>query len=167
MNNFPSFNTIAPVTTEILDVSPDCDIVTSRVVSAPIEVVFRAWTEPRHLERWWGPAGFTNSFKEFDLRPGGKWSFIMHGPDKGNYANECVFIKIEKPVLIAWYRLSKPIFQVVASFEEITIDRTKVIFKMLFESADECGKVKGFAPEKNEENFDRLEDELHFMATQK
>jgi uncharacterized protein YndB with AHSA1/START domain len=139
-------------------------IVSSRVVSAPAEMVFKAWTDPRYLERWWGPTGFTNTFKEFDLRPGGKWSFIMHGPDKGNYANECVFIKIERPTLIAWYRLSKPIFKVVASFEEIAIDRTKVTFKMLFETAKECNKVKGFAPAKNEENLDRLERELHNMT---
>jgi uncharacterized protein YndB with AHSA1/START domain len=151
------------MTTEILDVAPDCKIVSSRVVNAPIETVFRAWTEPPHLEKWWGPAGFTNTFKEFDLRPGGKWSFIMHGPDKGNYPNECVFIKIEKPVLLAWYRLSKPLFRVVASFEEVASDRTKIIFKMLFESAEECNKLKKFVPEKNEENFDKLEDELRDM----
>ena len=152
------------MTPEILVVSPDCQIVNSRVVNAPIEIVFQAWTDPRYLQKWWGPAGFTNTFKEFDLRPGGKWSFIMHGPNKGNYVNECVFIKIEKPTLIAWNRLSDPIFQVVASFEEISIDRTKVTFKMLFESADLCNKIRGFAPEKNEENLDRLEDVLRDLV---
>ena len=114
------------MTTEILNVTPDCQIISSRVVNAPIEIVFQAWTDPHHLASWWGPAGFTNTFKEFDLRPGGKWSFTMHGPEKGNYPNECVFIKIEKPNLIAWYRLSKPIFQVVASFEEVDAANTKL-----------------------------------------
>src|SRR5687767_1816106 len=103
------------MTTEILEVTPECQIVSSRIVNAPIELVFQAWTDPHHLKNWWGPAGFTNTFNEFDLRPGGKWRFIMHGPEKGNYVNECVFIKIEKPVLIAWNRLSNPIFQVVAT----------------------------------------------------
>jgi uncharacterized protein YndB with AHSA1/START domain len=60
--------------------------------------------DPNHLKNWWGPKGFTNTFNEFDLRPGGKWSFVMHGPDKGNYVNECEFVKIEKPKLIAWKR---------------------------------------------------------------
>jgi len=150
---------------EILSVPSDCEIVSSRIVDAPIELVFTAWTVPIHLEKWWGPAGFTNTFKEFDLRPGGKWSFVMHGPDKGNYENECVFIKIEKPFLIAWYRLSKPLFQVVAAFEKISTGRTKIVFKMLFETSEECSKIKAFAPEKNEENFDRLETELHNMMT--
>jgi len=152
------------VKSEILVVGPDCQIVSSRVVAAPIEVVFKAWTDPLHLQKWWGPKGFTNTFKEFDLRPGGKWSFIMHGPDKGNYTNECIFIKVKKPQLIAWNRLSNPIFQVVASFEEIGIDKTKVIFKMLFATADLCNKIKTFAPEKNEENLDRLEGELRHMT---
>lgn len=148
---------------EIPNPGPDCQIVSTRIVNAPIAVVFRAWTEPPHLQKWWGPAGFTNSFQEFDLRPGGSWRFIMHGPYKGNYPNECVFIKIERPVLIAWYRLSKPLFTVVASFEEITTGRTRVIYKMLFANAAERSKVKAFAPEKNEENFDRLEIELQHM----
>ena len=151
------------MTTEILNVTPDCQIISSRVVNAPIEIVFQAWTDPHHLASWWGPAGFTNTFKEFDLRPGGKWSFTMHGPEKGNYPNECVFIKIEKPNLIAWYRLSKPIFQVVASFEEVDAAKTKLTFKMLFETADECNKLRKFVPEKNEENFDKLEAELRSM----
>ena len=149
--------------TDTLEAAPECQIVNSRVVNAPIETVFQAWTEPHHLEKWWGPAGFTNTFKEFDLRPGGKWKFTMHGPDKGSYENECVFIKIEKPTLIAWYRLSKPIFKIMASFEEIAKGKTKVILKMLFETAEECNKLKGFAPAKNEENLDRLEDELRAM----
>jgi uncharacterized protein YndB with AHSA1/START domain len=112
-----------------------------------------------------GAAGFTNSFNEFDLRPGGKWNFIMHGPDKGNYQNECVFLKIDKPNLIAWDRLSKPIFQVVVTFEELAAGMTKIIFKMIFNSAEECNKVKSFAPGKNEENFDRLENELSKMVS--
>lgn len=74
----------------------------------------------------------------------------MHGPDKGNYANECESIKIVEPSLIAWKRYSKPLFQVVANFVEITTDKTKLIFKMLFETADECRKIKAFAVDQNE-----------------
>ena len=88
----------------------------------------------------------------------------MHGPDKGNYANECTFIKIEKPSIIAWQRISKPILQVLATFDEVDPDQTKVVFKMLFNSAEECNKLKGFVVDKNEENFDRLEAELKNMV---
>ena len=149
--------------TEILTTTPECEIISTRIFSFPRELVFRAWSEPDHLKNWWGPAGFTNTFIEFDFRVGGKWSFIMHGPDKGNYANECEFIKIEKPTLIAWKRHSKPLFQVVATFDDLIQDKTKVVFKMLFETADECNKIKKFVVDKNEENFDKLETELTRM----
>jgi uncharacterized protein YndB with AHSA1/START domain len=152
------------MTTGIISTTPDCEIVSSRIFNAQKELVFRAWSDPNHLKIWWGPAGFTNTFNEFDFRVGGKWSFIMHGPDKGNYANECEFIKIETPSLIAWKRFSKPLFQVVATFEEVSIDKTKLVFKMLFNTSDDCRKVKAFAVDKNEENFDRLENELTKMT---
>lgn len=149
--------------TEIITTTPDCEIVSTRIVNAPRELVYRAWTAPEHLKNWWGPTGFTNTFNEFDLYVGGKWSFIMHGPDKGNYPNECEFIKIEAPSLIAWKRYSKPLFQVVATFEEVATGKTKVVFKQIFDTAEECRKVKAFAVDKNEENLDRLEDELKKM----
>lgn len=152
------------MTAETFSTTPECEIVSSRIVNAPRELVYRAWTDPNHLKNWWGPAGFTNTFNEFDLRVGGKWSFIMHGPDKGNYHNECEFIKIEKPSLIAWKRHSKPLFQVVAAFEEITSQQTNIIFKMIFDSPEECNKLKPFVVDKNEENFDRLEKELLKMT---
>jgi uncharacterized protein YndB with AHSA1/START domain len=151
------------MTSNVFSTTPDREIVTTRIVNAPINLAYKAWTDPDHLKNWWGPKGFTNTFNEFDLRTGGKWSFIMHGPDKGNYHNECEFIKIEKPNLIAWKRHSKPLFQVVATFEEVSGDRTNIVFKMIFDSTEECNKLKVYVVDKNEENFDRLENELTKM----
>lgn len=142
----------------------DCEIVSSRIVEASRELVFRAWSEPEHLKNWWGPNGFSNTFTEFDFRVGGKWEFIMHGPDKGNYPNKCEFIKIEVPSLIAWKRYSKPLFKIVATFEEISNEQTKILFRMVFDTAEECNKLKAFVVDKNEENFDKLEIELRKMA---
>lgn len=153
------------MTGEIISTTPDCEIVSSRIVNTARDIVFAAWTDPNHLKNWWGSAGFTNTFNEFDLRPGGRWSFITHGPGKGNYPNECEFIKIDKPALIAWRRFSKPIFQVVATFEDVPTGKTKIVFKMIFNSSVECNKVKVFAVAKNEENFDRLEIELLKMIS--
>ncbi|GAB3894868.1 SRPBCC family protein [Larkinella knui] len=152
------------MTPEIRTTPPDCEIVSSRIFPVKRELLFRAWSDPNHLKKWWGPAGFTNTFHEFDFRVGGKWRFTMHGPDKGNYANECEFTTIDEPSLIAWKRFSKPLFQVVATFEDVSDDQTKLVFKMLFNTADECRKVRPFAVDKNEENFDRLENELTQMA---
>lgn len=144
--------------------SPDCEIVSTRVVNAPRETVYTAWANPEYLKEWWGPAGFTNTFNEFDFRVGGGWDFIMHGPEKGHYHNKCEFTRIEEPSLIAWKRYSQPLFQVVATFEAVSPDKTKIVFRQIFDSAKECNKVKPFAVEKNEENFDRLEAVLSKMS---
>jgi hypothetical protein len=64
----------------------------------------------------------------------------MHGPDKRDYPNECVFIKIEKPRLIAWDHVSNPQFQVVMSLEKVGKEKTKVTFKMVFESQEACAR---------------------------
>ena len=87
----------------------------------------------------------------------------MHGPDKGNYANECEFIKIEQPQLIAWKRYSKPLFQIMATFHVVDSEHTQLVFKMLFETAEECAKLRPYVVDKKEENFYRLEVELAKM----
>src|ERR1700674_1521351 len=66
----------------------DREIVISRVISAPRELVFEAFTEVRHLSRWWGPEGFTTTTRAFEFRVGGEWVFVMHGPDGTDY-QEC------------------------------------------------------------------------------
>jgi uncharacterized protein YndB with AHSA1/START domain len=150
---------------EIISTTPESEIVTSRILNFPQELVFEAWKNPEHLKKWWGPNGFTNTFHEFDFREGGKWTFTMHGPEKGNYENEVEFIKIEEPNLIAWKRHSKPLFQILTTFETVTSNQTKVVFKMLFETAEECQKLKPYVVDKNEENFDKLEVELLKMIS--
>lgn len=150
--------------TEIIKITAESEIVSSRIFNFSNELLFRAWSEPEHLKNWWGPAGFTNTFHQFDFKVGGKWVFTMHGPEKGNYQNECEFIKIDEPHLIAWQRISQPLFQILATFEEVNPNQTKLVFKMLFETAQECSKLKPFVVDKNEENFDKLEVELAKMS---
>lgn len=147
----------------LIKTNSESEIVSTRLFNAPKELVYRAWSEPEHLIKWWGPAGFTNTFHEFNFKVGGRWSFVMHGPDKGNYANECEFIIIEEASRIAWKRHSKPLFQVLVTFETSAENKTKLVFKMLFSSAEECKKLKPFVIDKNEENFDKLEVELLTM----
>ena len=144
--------------------TPERALVVSRIFAAPVALVWQAWTDPNHLKNWWGPAGFTNTFQELDSRHGSRWIYPMPGTEKGNYQNDVEFLAIDRPSFIAWKRHSKPLFQVVATFEEVTSDKTKVIFKMLFETAEECAKLKPYVVDKNEENFDRLEVELTKMA---
>jgi len=139
------------------------EIVTVRVVDAPRERVFRAWTDPERLARWWGPKGFTSTFQEFDPRPGGTWRFVMRAPGGAEFQNRSVFVEIVPPERIVFRHVSPPEFQVTAAFDE-EAGKTRVTFQMLFETAAACEKVKGFAPEANEQNFDRLEAELAGIA---
>ncbi|PYM42811.1 MAG: polyketide cyclase [Candidatus Rokuibacteriota bacterium] len=139
------------------------EIVTTRVIDAPRERVFKAWTDPEHLAQWWGPKGFTNTFQEFDMRPGGAWRFVMHGPDGVDYKNKSVFVEIVRPERIVFKHVSGPQFQVTATFTE-QAGKSRLIFRMLFDTAAESAKVKGFAVEANEQNFDRLEAQLAKMA---
>jgi len=141
----------------------DTEIVTTRILDYPRARVFRAWTDPDHLVHWWGPQGFTNTFQEFDPRPGGAWRFVMHGPNGVDFPNQSVFVEIVPPERLVFDHVSGPAFRVIATFAE-EAGRTRVTFRMVFATVAECDKVKGFAPEANEQNFDRLEAQLAKMA---
>lgn len=139
------------------------EIISRRLLNAPRERVFRAWTDPRHLAQWWGPAGFTNTFHEFDPRPGGHWRFVMHGPHGTNYPNHSIFVEIARPERIIFDHVSPPAFQVTATFAEHA-GQTRLTFRMLFASAAVCASVRAICVPANEQNFDRLEAELNRMT---
>lgn len=142
----------------------DREIVSERVLEAPRELVFAAFSNPEHLAKWWGPNGFHNTIHEFDLRPGGKWRFVMHGPDGIDYHNESAFTEVVRPERIVFEHL-KPMhwYQMIITFAEHAAN-TRLTWHMQFDSASECEKVKPFVIPANEQNFDRLEDELSKMA---
>src|ERR687883_1153247 len=79
----------------------DREIVISRVIDAPRELVFEAFTEVRHLSRWWGPEGFTTTTRAFEFRVGGEWVFVMHGPDGTDYPEWISWTEIAPPERIA------------------------------------------------------------------
>jgi Uncharacterized conserved protein len=77
------------------------EIVISRVIDAPRSLVFEAFTEVRHLSRWWGPAGFTTTTRSFEFRVGGEWDFVMRGPDGTDYQDWITWTEIAPPERIA------------------------------------------------------------------
>jgi uncharacterized protein YndB with AHSA1/START domain len=79
----------------------DREIVISRVIDAPRELVFSAFTEVRHLSRWWGPEGFSTTTASFEFRVGGVWEFVMHGPDGTDYPEWITWAEIDPPDRIA------------------------------------------------------------------
>ncbi|GIF38921.1 SRPBCC family protein [Actinoplanes xinjiangensis] len=75
----------------------DREIVVSRIIGAPPELVFTAFTEVRHLSRWWGPEGFTTTTASFGFHVGGVWEFVMHGPDGTDYPEWITWTEIVPP----------------------------------------------------------------------
>lgn len=132
------------------------EIITTRTVNASSDQVFKAWTHPHYLAQWWGPKDFKNTFHEFDLKPGGAWNFVMHGPNGVDYPNSSQFVEIKMPNRLVLNHVSKPQFQVVATFEEAG-SQTKVTFRQIFPTKDEADKIRAFVTEANEQNMDRME----------
>lgn len=133
------------------------EIYSARVLNAAVTTVYQAFANPDLLKLWWGPEGFTNTIHEFDLKPGGKWVLTMHGPEKGNYENASVFTTVLPNKLVSWTRKSQPLFDMEIGFEQLEEDKTRISFRMMFETAEACEKLRKFVTPNNEENFDRLE----------
>jgi uncharacterized protein YndB with AHSA1/START domain len=73
------------------------EVIITRVFDAPRELVFQAWTDPKHLARWWGPKDWTNPVCEVDVRVGGAWRIVMRAPDGGEYPCGGVYREIVPP----------------------------------------------------------------------
>jgi uncharacterized protein YndB with AHSA1/START domain len=78
----------------------DREIIASRVIDAPQDLVFAAFTERQHVESWWMPAGSTTH--EWDGKPGGTWSYSMPAPDGNTYPFKITFVEIEKPTKLVY-----------------------------------------------------------------
>jgi len=137
------------------DCSDDCTIVTTRVLDAPRERVFQAFSDPAQLARWWGPDGFTSTFQGFSFEPGGVWSFVMHGPDGSTYPNESQFVEIVPPERIVFDHVSGHGFRATFDFTDEGA-RTRLHWTMHFGDPAECAKVARFVAGANEQNLDRL-----------
>lgn len=117
----------------------DREIVIVRVVDAPQELVFQAFTEVRHLSRWWGPKGFTTTTRSFEFRDGGVWDFVMHGPDGTDYPEWITWTAISPPERIALmhgeFRDDPKAFETVLTF---TPDgaATRVEMRTVFASSE-------------------------------
>lgn len=121
-------------------------IITKRELDAPRELVFAVWTDPTHLAQWWGPTGFSTTTSAFDLRVGGVWRFVMHGPDGRDYENRITFDEIVKPALIRYHHGGgddvEPVqFRTTVTFEDLGRSRTRLTLHAVFPSAAERDRV--------------------------
>lgn len=144
----------------------DREIVSTRVFDFPREAVYAAWIDPAALARWWGPKDFTNTVEAFEPKPGGAWKFAMRAPDGTAYPQHSVFVEIVPRARIVFDHLPPHAYRAVVSFED-SDGKTKLTFRMIHETAEECERVKKVVVEGNEQNFDRLEAVLTEEAKRK
>ena len=88
---------MSPVDDTVIDLNAPREIRLVREYDAPRELVWKALTDPAHVEVWWGPDGFTNTTTKIDVRPGGSWVFMMHGPDGKDWPNAITYLEVVEP----------------------------------------------------------------------
>ena len=132
---------------------------TSREIPAPIEQVFAAISDPERLARWWGPTGFTNTFRVCDFRKGGLWYLTMHGPDGKKYPNENVFEEIEAPTKVVVQHTSEPRYRLTIGLV-VSGKGTVVSWSQAFEDPTVASRIARIVVPANEQNLERLSAEV-------
>lgn len=130
----------------------DREIIITRIVDAPPELVWEAFSDPNALAQWWGPNGFTLTTKTFDFSEGGDWIFMMHGPDGRDYPNHIHFTEIVKPLRMVHDHggdEGKVMFQAVITLD-VMGNRTRITMRSIFNSKEardlvvkEYGAIEG------------------------
>jgi uncharacterized protein YndB with AHSA1/START domain len=129
------------------------------------DLVWSAYTDPKHVPNWWGPRGFTITVHEMDVRPGGAWRFMMHGPNGTNYPNKMEYIEVVKPERLVFLHGSDEEddvakFHVTVTFSELGA-QTEVVSRMVFNTVEQREEtVKFGAIELGNQTFDRLSEYL-------
>jgi uncharacterized protein YndB with AHSA1/START domain len=106
--------------------SADRELVLTRLINAPCEKVYRAWTEPELLKQWFAPKPYTTPIVEIDVRPGGSAYFVMRGPDGKDLPNRGVYLEVVPNAKLvstdayvrAWEPSEKPFMTLILTFED-------------------------------------------------
>jgi uncharacterized protein YndB with AHSA1/START domain len=139
------------------------EIAITRVLDAPRELVYEAWTKPEHVAKWWGPNGFTNTVHHMELKPEGEWKLTMHGPDGTDYPNLIIFKEIVAPEKLVYIHGTgdEPLedrFHVTVTFKDLG-HKTELSMRMLFKNVEKLKEVveKYGALDGARENANRME----------
>ena len=130
-------------------------LATSRILPFPPQAIYGAMATPGLLARWWGPEGFTNTFETFEFRPGGRWKFVMHGPDGTDYANSNRFESLEPDRQVVIRHDCEPFFTLAITLTPAG-SGTLLEWEQTFDDARTADAVRHRAVPANEQNLDRL-----------
>lgn len=132
---------------------------TSRTFAATPAAVFAALSAPERLARWWGPAGFSNTFAVCEFTPGGRWCFTMHGPDGTSYPNESTFAAIEPNRSVIIDHTCQPLFRLTIRLTEV-VGGTLVTWEQVLADAEFAASFRHIIEPANEQNLDRWQAEI-------
>ncbi|MBI1321917.1 polyketide cyclase [bacterium] len=138
---------------------PKATLSTRRTIAASPQAIFSRFADPAALARWWGPDGFTNTFETFEFEPGGRWVFVMHGPNGIDYANECVFRIVQPDSEIVIEHVVEPWFVLTVKLKPQD-HGTLLTWDQEFGTPEMAEKVAAICGPANEQNLNRLEAEL-------
>lgn len=149
----------------------DREILISRVFDAPRELVFKAWTDVRHISEWWGPNGFTTTTSNMDLRPGGDWRFVMHGPDGRDYNNRVRFLEVAEPERLVYEHGDYDDSEVEPLNMHVTVNfdeqdgKTELTLRMRFITVEERDRVvrEYGAVEGGQQTLERLAEHIEYL----
>lgn len=133
----------------------DKTLSTSRTLPYTAKEIYGAFAAADQLALWWGPDGFSNTFEIFEFKPGGRWKFVMHGPDGINYANECIFKALVADARVVIDHVCQPYFSLTIELTPVS-GGTHLSWNQVFEDAQTAQSVKHIAVPANEQNLDRL-----------
>jgi uncharacterized protein YndB with AHSA1/START domain len=150
----------------------DREIVIERLIDAPPALVFDAWTDPKQVVQWWGPRGFTTTTHKMEVKPGGVWRFVMHGPDGRDYQNTITYFEIVRPERLVYSHgggdedLEPVSFHTTVTF--VPKDKkTLVTLRAIFPTAAERERVirEHGALEGGKQTLERLDEHLASLAS--
>ena len=127
----------------------DREIVLARVVDAPRNIVYAAWTDPEQIQAWFGPDGMVIETREIGLNPGGVWRFDMVTPDGTRYSNRMIFLRMEAPALIEVEHGSDQDddpgkFRMLVTFDEQSNGKTVITLRQMHPSKAQRNEKIGF-----------------------
>lgn len=143
------------------------DIIMTRVFDAPRDVVFKAFTDPELIPKWWGPRRYETFVDHAEVRPGGRWRYINRDTDGTEYGFKGVYHDIAAPDRIVqtfeFEGMPGHVSLETATFEEVD-GRTKYVGVSVFQSVeDRDGMAQSGMEEGASESMDRLAEVLQSL----
>jgi uncharacterized protein YndB with AHSA1/START domain len=134
--------------------STDGICATSRLLPFTRAAVFAAFADARSLAAWWGPDGFGNTFEVFEFKAGGRWKFVMHGPDGANYPNENIFLEASPEKIIIRHVL-QPLFTLTITLTD-NGNYTGLHWNQAIDDPKIAASIWHIIEPANEQNLNRL-----------